>query len=345
MKKDYDIFDIIKSIMVTDGVTVKPIASDFNPDASGCIRVDEALYDEISRKIGFVSKIADTRKQECEAYEITYTKGLSDVFESGFCDTLAPLYRDTEELNRHLREFNDDMKLAHMMMDDFINAMLIASEHHYIDVIEGNYRADRVLVNLVRKYVLVDVCARMKAEDDRLHEIQGLMEHNISNSAQRQIYGSLFQDIILVSAERMNRCYRKLLGIIDGNSVKEKAGRLHEYIETVAEYWYALYIYSLAESMEPVLIRNCNTKYISAVKEDISGKTNQFRKIAGEFSDCASACSESRGCIDVSCFMDMTPFETRVNELEMFEMLFNGPTGIVCCHGNFYLSSIKPESR
>lgn len=122
--------------------------------------------------------------------------------------------------------------------------------------------------------------AKLESFLDSLEHIEKNLKYILCNANQRQAALSELNVIKRQSKENMIFYRRQIIDLFSKQNVTDSLDtakeNLKEFYNYVASYWYSLYLFAYASSLEPIVSGDNNENYLDIVESDIVDLSNNF---------------------------------------------------------------------
>ena len=252
-------------------------------DESVYKKIDPSLAAKIDSVLQNIPEIL-LGGQKTGTYKVVYDQGLGTLQRAkdeyaGYLRANIVKYGTNNEITGSA--LLQELSMGPQIVSGVFSAMSMVTGQYYMSQI--NTQLEKVDRNIeeIQKFLEDDKRSRMESDEEFLRSICISFQSIMQNDSMRQAKLNSIQDI------KRNSCadiifYKKQIDDLRRINVKEdKAETVIENIQKIthwiSEYWYSLYLYCFASSIEPVVAKEYDSLYLENVKADIALKCEQYK--------------------------------------------------------------------
>ncbi len=301
-------------------------------------KIDPALAAKIDSILQNIPEILLDGQKTC-TYKVIYDQGL------------GTLQRAKEEYAGYLRAnvvkpgTNNEITGSALLQELSMGPQIVSGVFSAMSMVTGQYYMSQINTQLekadrnieeIQQFMEDDKRSRMEGDEEFLRSICESFNVILSNDSMRQAKLNSIQDI------KRNACadvifYKKQINDLRRIDVKsDKAEIVIENIEKIthwiSEYWYSLYLYCFASSIEPAVAKEYEPAYLENVKTDMALKCEQYKtdyeswKVAlQEYIEKAKAFDESKVLKALKTFSENKVY---IGKIALWQTMIGGAAGL-----------------
>lgn len=306
MDNQNDMEEILKAI----GLQMKK-CSRFSPEKEGFEKVTGKLAEELDRYLALVPQILcdDLTK---DAYRVIYDKGLGTLQkakEDGFFRAAVVGKKGNNDIKGAalLQSLNGTEEI----LANCFAIMAVIVGQYYMKKIDSKFESIEDRLTQIEQFLKDDKRAELMSEATFLDETQKNIRFIISNETHRQSTLSSIQRIKIDMMKSIN-LFKMQIERLQPCKEDEKKDKVDEAIrkatdimEMMSEYWYSVYLYIYASSLEPVLAGNTNEEYLDNMVSSMMKCCEDYKEDYAKWHEVLLSYEKSLKALDKNKVLDV----------------------------------------
>lgn len=256
---------------------------------SGLVEYEKENFTEINDSFGMFDSLLQgipTLLHACgesgEVYKVVYDKGLGVLQRSAknpgyFTGNIVEAGTNNNIKGGVLLQ---KMSMGPQIVSGVFSVMSMVTGQYYMSQINDKLSAIEGNVADIKQFLENDKRSNLEASVEFLNNMQKQMCYICDNDVQKQATCMSIQKLKIDACSDLIFYRKQIEGMIKRNDNPTKAKdvlqRIQELNATISGYYLALYLYSYASFMEPMVAQNYNENYLESIATDIGNKTEQY---------------------------------------------------------------------